>query len=45
MPLKISFVGDSLSGKTTLSQKIAQKYGIIFINPVSVIAEAFELNK
>jgi predicted NACHT family NTPase len=38
MPLKISLVGDSLVGKTTLSQKIAQKYGIVFINPVSIIS-------
>lgn len=41
MPLKIGFVGNSLSGKTTFSQKIAQKYGAVLINPVQVIAEAF----
>ncbi len=45
MPLKIGFVGHNLSGKTILSQKIAQKYGIVFINPVAIITEAFELNK
>jgi adenylate kinase family enzyme len=45
MPLKIAFLGDSLSGKTIFSQKLSQKYGIILINPVSIIIEAFELNK
>jgi adenylate kinase family enzyme len=45
MPLKIAFVGNSLAGKTTISQKLSQKFGIIFINPVSIISEAFELNK
>ncbi len=45
MPLKISFVGNTLSGKTTLSQKLAQKYGLVVINPVSILSEAFELNK
>lgn len=37
MPLKLAFLGDSLSGKTTLSQKLSQKYGIVLINPVVVI--------
>lgn len=45
MPLKIGFVGNSLSGKTTISQKLAQKYSVVLINPVQVLAEAFELNK
>jgi adenylate kinase family enzyme len=38
MPLKIGLLGDQLSGKTTLSQKISQKYGVIFINPASIIS-------
>jgi adenylate kinase family enzyme len=37
MPLKIGFIGNSLSGKTALSQRLAQKYGIIYINPVAII--------
>lgn len=37
MPLKISFIGDSLSGKTTLTQKLVAKYGIVLINPVQII--------
>lgn len=37
MPLKISFIGDSLSGKTTLAQKLVAKYGIVLINPVQII--------
>ena len=45
MPLKLSFVGDSLSGKTTLAQKLITKYGIVLINPVQIITDAFELNK
>lgn len=45
MPLKVAFVGNSLSGKTTISQKLSQKYGLVFINPVSILSEAFELNK
>jgi hypothetical protein len=45
MPLKLGFVGNTLSGKTTLSQKLAQKYNLILINPQQIINEAFELNK
>lgn len=45
MPLKIGFVGKSQAGKSTYSQKICQKFGIVLINPASVIAEAFDLNK
>jgi dephospho-CoA kinase len=45
MPLKIGFIGDHLTGKTTISQKIANKYGVMIINPASIISEAFELNK
>jgi adenylate kinase family enzyme len=41
MPLKMSFVGDSLSGKTALAQKLIAKYGITLINPVQIINEAF----
>jgi adenylate kinase family enzyme len=41
MPLKIGFIGNSLSGKTALSQRLAQKYGLVYINPVSIISEAF----
>jgi hypothetical protein len=41
MPLKICFLGNKLSGKTTLSQKISSKYGVLIINPVTVLAEAF----
>jgi adenylate kinase family enzyme len=37
MPLKISFIGDSLSGKTTIGQKLITKYGIILINPIQII--------
>jgi len=37
MPVKIGFVGDSLSGKSTISQKLSAKYGVIVINPHTVI--------
>jgi adenylate kinase family enzyme len=45
VPIKIGFLGDSLSGKTTIAQKICHKYGLILINPVQLINEAFDLNK
>lgn len=37
MPLKIGLLGDRLSGKTTISQKLAGKYGVIIINPQAII--------
>lgn len=45
MPLKVAFIGDRLSGKSTIAEKIANKYGIICINPRNIIKEAVELNK
>ena len=45
MPLKMAFVGDKFSGKTTISQKISSKYGVLIINPVNIIGQAFQLNK
>jgi dephospho-CoA kinase len=41
LPLKIAFVGDRLSGKSSVAQKIGSKYGIMVINPQNVINEAF----
>lgn len=37
MPLKLGLVGDSLSGKTTIAQKLNTKYGVILINPHAII--------
>lgn len=45
MPLKVAFIGDRLSGKSTIAERIANKYGIICINPRNIIKEAVELNK
>lgn len=45
MPLKIGLAGDKSSVKTTLALKLSEKYGVIIINPVTIINEAFELNK
>jgi len=45
MPLKMSLLGDHLSGKTTISHKLSAKYGVVIINPQAVITEALELNK
>lgn len=33
MPLKISFMGPRVSGKSSLTAKLAEKYGIAIINP------------
>jgi dephospho-CoA kinase len=45
MPLKIGFVGDRLSGKSSIANKIAAKYGIMIIDPKTILKESFELNK
>lgn len=41
MPLKMSFLGDTLSGKSTIANKISSKYGLVLINPQQLINEAF----
>lgn len=33
MPLKVIFNGPKLSGKSSHSAKLAEKYGLIIINP------------
>ena len=45
MPLKIGVAGNKSSVKTTLALRLSEKYGVILINPVNIINEAFELNK
>ena len=45
MPLKIGFVGNRLSGKSSIATKIAAKYGINIIDPKALLKEAIELNK
>ena len=45
MPLKIGFIGNHLSGKSVIIEKCASKYGIMTIDPVSLLKQAFELNK
>ena len=41
MPLKIGFIGNRLSGKTIIASKIAAKYGIMIIDPKTMLSEAF----
>ena len=45
MPLKIGFIGNRLSGKSSIANKIANKYGVTIVDPKSILNEAFELNK
>lgn len=45
MPLKISMNGSRLAGKTSLSAKLSEKYGIPIINPTELLTEAFEMAK
>ena len=37
MPLKISFYGGRLAGKSTLSAKVSEKYGIPIIDPSELL--------
>ncbi len=43
MPLKITLNGARLAGKSTHSAKLAEKYGVIIINPREIIKEALDL--
>ena len=45
MPLKIGFVGNRLSGKSSIASKIASKYGVSIIDPKVLLKEAIDLNK
>lgn len=40
MPLKVTFLGAKLTGKSTHTAKLAEKYGVIIINPKEIIKQA-----
>ena len=37
MPLKIGFIGNRLSGKSSIANKIASKYGVTIIDPKAIL--------
>jgi adenylate kinase family enzyme len=43
MPLKLNVVGNTLSGRRTQAQRLANKYGLIYIDPYDIIREALLL--
>ena len=45
LPLKISIIGKTMSGKKTMADLLKQKYGIELISPEDVIKEALFLVK
>ena len=45
LPLKMTFVGNKLSGKSTMSQKLSEKYGLALIDPTKIVKEALDLAK
>lgn len=43
MPLKLSVIGSTLSGRKTQAQKLAARYGLVYIDPYEVVKEALTL--
>lgn len=43
MPLKVSVIGSTLTGRKTQAQKLAAKYGLVYIDPYEVLREALTL--
>lgn len=41
----MTFVGNNLTGKTTHSNKFAEKYGLTVIDPMLILKEALDLAK
>ena len=45
MPLKIMLSGNRVTGKTTMTGKVAEKFGLNIIDPVELLKEAIEMAK